>query len=130
DRVVQNVVDDCNDYFTNLKASEIGRAALGGPEIEERFNSPHGNVYHVDPLLFRFGPLRPAMGFGTYKTPVPGLYLSGAGTHPTGGLCGLPGKLAAQALLRDGRSGGASPIRRLIKAGTSASASRQPVGVS
>jgi phytoene dehydrogenase-like protein len=113
DRVVQGVVDDCADYFDNLKELEIGRLALGGPEIEARFNAPHGNVYHVDPLLFRFGPLRPAMGFGSYKTPVPGLWLSGAGTHPTGGLCGLPGKLAAQALLREGRSGGGSPIRRL-----------------
>jgi phytoene dehydrogenase-like protein len=114
ERVVQGVVDDCADYFDNLKDVEIARLALGGPELQERFNAPHGNVYHVDPLLFRFGPLRPAMGFGSYKTPVPGLWLSGAGTHPTGWLCGLPGKLAAQALLRDGRSGGASPIRRLM----------------
>jgi phytoene dehydrogenase-like protein len=111
EQVVQEVVDDCADYFDNLKELEIARLALGGPEIEARFNAPHGNVYHVDPLLFRFGPLRPAMGFGSYKSPVPGLYLSGAGTHPTGGLCGLPGKLAAQKLLKDGRSGGGSPIR-------------------
>jgi phytoene dehydrogenase-like protein len=124
DRVVQKVVDDCNDYITNLKELEIGRSALGGPELEARFNAPHGNVYHVDPLLFRFGPLRPAMGFGAYRTPVPGLYLSGAGTHPTGGLCGLPGKLAAQALLRDGRAGGRSPIRRGVRA---VSALRRPV---
>ena len=95
DRVAQGVVEDCADYFDNLKDLEIGRSVLGGPELEARFNAPHGNVYHVDPLLFRFGPLRPAMGFGSYKTPVPGLFLSGAGTHPTGGLCGLPGKLAA-----------------------------------
>jgi phytoene dehydrogenase-like protein len=113
DRVAQKVVDDCGEYFDNLKSSEIGRSVLGGPELEERFNSPYGNVYHVDPLLFRFGPLRPAMGFGSYKTPVPGLYLSGAGTHPTGGLCGLPGKLAAKEVLREGRSGGRSPLRRL-----------------
>ena len=125
DRVAQKVVDDCNDYFTNLKSSEIGRSVLGGPELEERFNAPHGNVYHVDPLMFRFGPLRPAMGFGSYKTPVPGLYLSGAGTHPTGGLCGLPGKLAAKELLRNGRTGGGSPIRRLaaLRAGKSGAGS-------
>lgn len=116
ERVVQGVVDDCADYYDNLKQAEIARLALGGPELEERFNAPHGNVYHVDPLLLRFGPLRPAMGFGAYKSPVPGLWLSGAGTHPTGGLCGLPGKLAAQALLREGRGGGASPIRRLVAA--------------
>jgi phytoene dehydrogenase-like protein len=134
DRVAQKVVDDCADYLDNLKATEIGRSVLGGPELEERFNSPYGNVYHVDPLLFRFGPLRPAMGFGSYKTPVPGLYLSGAGTHPTGGLCGLPGKLAAAELLRNGRSGGASPIRRLaaLRAGAASSGAPapQPVGVS
>jgi phytoene dehydrogenase-like protein len=112
ERVVKQVLDDCADYYDDLYELEIDRSVLGSPELEARFNSPHGNVYHVDPLLFRFGPLRPAMGFGAYKTPVPGLYLSGAGTHPTGGLCGLPGKLAAQALLREGRGGG-SPLRRL-----------------
>ncbi|HWE33269.1 MAG TPA: NAD(P)/FAD-dependent oxidoreductase [Solirubrobacteraceae bacterium] len=129
-RVGQGVVDDCGDYFDGLKELEVDRLVLGAPELEARFNSPHGNVYHVDPLLFRFGPLRPAMGFGAYRTPVPGLYLSGAGTHPTGGLCGLPGKLAAAAVLRDGRSGGRSPLGRGIRgavrsgrSGASASAS-------
>jgi phytoene dehydrogenase-like protein len=112
DRIGKQVMDDCAGYFDDLDALEIDRTVLGSPELEERFNSPHGNVYHVDPLLFRFGPLRPAMGFGAYRTPIPGLYLSGAGTHPTGGLCGLPGKLAAETVLRDGRSGGRSPLRR------------------
>jgi phytoene dehydrogenase-like protein len=139
ERVTKQVLDDCTDYYDGLYELEIDRSVLGGPEIEERFNAPHGNVYHVDPLLLRFGPLRPAMGFGTYKTPVPGLYLSGAGTHPTGGLCGLPGKFAAETVLREGRSGGGSPIRRLASRarsgvsapnGTSAAArgpAKQPV---
>jgi phytoene dehydrogenase-like protein len=115
ERIAKQVLDECADYYDDLYALEIDRAVLGAPEIEERFNAPHGNVYHVDPLLFRFGPLRPAMGFGSYRTPVPGLYLSGAGTHPTGGLCGLPGKLAAETVLRDVRGGG-SPRRRLGRA--------------
>ncbi|MDT5108479.1 MAG: hypothetical protein QOE20_369, partial [Mycobacterium sp.] len=62
------------------------------------------NVFHVDPLITRFGPLKPAAGFGAYRTPVQGLYLSGAGTHPVGGVCALPGKLAAQTVLRDQRT--------------------------
>ena len=74
---------------------------LGGPDIEERFNAPAGNVYHVDPLITRFGPMKPAPGLGAYRLPIDGLYLSGAGTHPVGGVCGLPGKLAAQTALRD-----------------------------
>jgi hypothetical protein len=48
------------------------------------------------------GPLRPALGAGGYRTPLSGLYLSGAGTHPQGGVSGLPGKLSAQTVLLDG----------------------------
>jgi phytoene dehydrogenase-like protein len=123
ERIAKQVLDDCANYYDGIAELEIGRVVLGGPDIEQRFNAPHGNVYHVDPLLMRFGPLRPAMGFGAYKTPVAGLYLSGAGTHPTGGLCGIPGKLAAQTVLREGRSGGRSPIRRFVRAPARAAAS-------
>jgi len=101
DEIGNRVLKDCATYFDGLDSLEIDRTVLGGPDLEERFNAPWGNVYHVDPLPTRFGPLKPALGLGAYKTPVDGLYLSGASTHPTGGVCALPGKLAAQTLLRD-----------------------------
>ena len=43
----------------------------------------------------------PPAGSGRHRTPVQGLYLSGAGTGPTGGIAGTPGRAAAQALLAD-----------------------------
>lgn len=95
------VLKDCSQYYVGLDSLEIDRAVLGGPDIEKRFNAPAGNVYHVDPMMSRFGPMRPAQGLGSFRTPVGGLYLSGAGTHPTGGVCAIPGKLAAQTLLKD-----------------------------
>jgi len=101
DEIGNGVLKDCSQYYTGLDTLEIDRAVLGGPDLEKRFNAPAGNVYHVDPLISRFGPMRPALGLGEYRLPVKGLYLSGAGTHPTGGVCALPGKLAAQTLLRD-----------------------------
>lgn len=101
DKVGDSVLRDSAQYYHGLGELEIDRAVLGGPDIEQRFNAPAGNVYHVDPLITRFGPLKPAMGLGAYRTPVEGLYLSGAGTHPVGGVCALPGKLAAQTALRD-----------------------------
>jgi phytoene dehydrogenase-like protein len=106
DEIGQKVLADAAQFYEGLDSLEIGREVLGGPDIEARFNAPAGNVYHVDPLPSRFGPLKPALGFGSYKTPIDGLYLSGASTHPTGGVCALPGKLAAQTLLRSTRSGG------------------------
>jgi phytoene dehydrogenase-like protein len=92
------------DYFEGLESMTIERRVFNIPDLETRFNVPGGNVYHVDPALMRMGPLRPASGFGKYETPVDGLFLSGAGTHPTGGISGIPGKLSAETLLRKMRS--------------------------
>lgn len=60
----------------------------------------------------RFGGLRPAQGFGGYETPVPGLWITGAGTHPTGGISGLPGKNAAEALIKANREGSRNRLRK------------------
>ena len=87
---------------------------MSAPELEERFNVPDGNVYHVEPVGMRFGGLRPAQGFGGYETPVPGLWITGAGTHPTGGISGLPGKNAAEALIRAKKGGALQRLRSRI----------------
>jgi phytoene dehydrogenase-like protein len=50
-----------------------------------------------DQLLF----MRPVRGWANYRTPVGGLYLCGAGTHPGGGVTGANGRNAARELLRD-----------------------------
>ena len=106
EEIGQRVLADSAQYFDGLESLEIGRTVLGGPDIEQRFNAPAGNVYHVDPIPTRFGPCKPALGLGGYATPVDGLYLTGASTHPTGGVCAIPGKLAAQTLIRHARTGG------------------------
>jgi phytoene dehydrogenase-like protein len=73
-----------------------------------------GSLYHgemaLDQLLF----MRPVAGCGRYRTPVAGLYLCGAGTHPGGGLTGAPGYNAAREILADWRrsSGGAPGSRQ------------------
>jgi phytoene dehydrogenase-like protein len=45
--------------------------------------------------------LRPVPGAAQYKTPVEGLYLCGAGSHPGGGVMGNAGQNAATAILRN-----------------------------
>jgi phytoene dehydrogenase-like protein len=101
DQIAKNVLDDCAKYYEGLDSLEIARRVLTPHDIEERFGAPEGNVYHVDPIVSRFGPSRPAMGLGGYKTPVPGLYLSGSGTHPIAGINGMPGMNAAKTLIRN-----------------------------
>jgi phytoene dehydrogenase-like protein len=64
----------------------------------------------------RFGPLRPHLSFGGYETPVPGLWITGAGTHPTGGISGIPGMNAAKHLIKRSRQGDAvrTRVRSLV----------------
>jgi phytoene dehydrogenase-like protein len=91
-------------YIDRLDELVIDQRVMTPVDVAERFRSPDGNVYHVDPIATRFGPLRPAAGFAGYKSPVAGLFVSGAGTHPSAGICGVPGKQAARSVLRALRS--------------------------
>lgn len=76
--------------------TEIGRVVTTPADFEDRFAAPAGAFFHVDMLPNRLGGLRPAKGFGGYETPVQRLYLAGASAHPSGGVTGWPGRLAAQ----------------------------------
>jgi phytoene dehydrogenase-like protein len=83
-------------FAPEIPSLEIARQVMSAPDFEQRFRSPDGNVYHVDPTAMRFGPLRPALGLSGFRTSIDGLILSGGGMHPSAGICGVPGKLAAR----------------------------------
>jgi phytoene dehydrogenase-like protein len=100
DAAAQQEIDRLARLTRGLPELEIARQVMSPPDFEERFRSPDGNVYHVDPTAMRFGPLRPALGFSGVTCPVDGLILSGGGMHPSAGICGIPGKLAADAAAR------------------------------
>ncbi|OXR45168.1 Phytoene desaturase (neurosporene-forming) [Nocardia cerradoensis] len=85
---------------TGISELEIGRWVETPEDLEHRLGAANGCIYHVDQVVTRLGPLRPARGWGKHATDVPGLVLSGAGTHPGGGVSGIPGQLAARAALR------------------------------
>lgn len=74
---------------------------LAPPDIERLFALTGGNIFHgamtPDRLLF----LRPLPGWARYRTPIHGLYLCGAGTHPGGGIIGACGRNAAGEIRRD-----------------------------
>ncbi len=99
DRVLA-LVDEVAPGFS---ASVLHRDVLGPPELEDVFGLTGGNIFHgamtLDRLLF----LRPFPGWGRYRTPVAGLWLCGAGTHPGGGVMGACGRNAAREILRQRR---------------------------
>lgn len=86
--------------ISGLDELEIGRHVESPDDLSRRTGTSRGSLYHVDHVPTRMGPLRPAWGAGGHATALKGLVLSGAGTHPGGGVSGLPGRLAAERLLR------------------------------
>ena len=79
------------------------RVAWTPLDLEQKFGLREGAVTQgelgLDQILF----MRPVAGFGRHDTPIAGLYLGGAGTHPGPGVLGGAGWLAARRLLADRR---------------------------
>jgi phytoene dehydrogenase-like protein len=46
--------------------------------------------------------MRPTLGWAQHTTPVAGLFLCGAGTHPGGSVIGINGRNAAMEVLNEG----------------------------
>ena len=91
------------EVFPKLPDLIEHRQVLSPLDLERLIGLTGGHALHgdmaPDQLLF----MRPVRGYGDYRTPIPGLYLCGAGTHPGGGVTGANGRNAAREVLGDAR---------------------------
>ncbi len=78
---------------------------LAPRDIEERFGLLGGNIMQGELAPDQMFSFRPIPNYGDYRSPVAGLYLCGSGTHPGGGVMGVPGRNAASVILRDHKRG-------------------------
>lgn len=99
-KVGDRVLDKLAEYAPNLKNSMIARRVESPAELGERLGSYKGNYYHLDMTLDQMVFLRPLPEIANYKTPVEGLFLTGAGTHPGGSISGMPGRNCARVFLQ------------------------------
>ncbi len=97
------VIDAVCEYAPNLRDAILHRQVLTPQDLEDEFGLTGGNIFHGDLSLQQLFFLRPAPGWANYTTPLRGLYQCGSGTHPGGGICGAPGRLAALRVLQDTR---------------------------
>ena len=88
-------------YAPNVPGAVVARRVFTPPDLEERFGITEGNIFHGDISLTQMFFMRPLPGWAHYRTPIDGLYLCGAGTHPGGGVTGAPGYNAAHRILKD-----------------------------
>ena len=70
-------------------------------DLERTFGLTGGNIFQGAMSLSQLFSLRPVAGWADHRTPIDGLYLCGAASHPGGGVTGAPGYNAAREVLKD-----------------------------
>ena len=88
-------------HAPGFTASIVGEDILTPLDLERVFALPRGQICHAAMALDQLVSLRPVEGLARYATPIPGLYLGGAGCHPGGGVMGAAGRNAAREILAD-----------------------------
>ena len=102
------VVETLCEYAPNLKGNIVGTYTITPLDLEREYGMTGGNIFHGGMFLNQLFGSRPVPGWSDYRSPVEGLYLCGAGTHPGGAVNGAPGHNAAQVVLQDLGLGGRS----------------------
>jgi phytoene dehydrogenase-like protein len=97
DSVVRKIAESA----PNVPGAIIARQVLTPLDLERTYGLTEGNIFHGELSLEQLFFMRPVPGWSQYRTPIKGLYLCGAGTHPGGGVTGAPGHNAAHQVLRD-----------------------------
>jgi phytoene dehydrogenase-like protein len=103
DEVAELMLQTVDAFAPGFRKSVLGMQALSPLDLERTFGLIGGDIMHGRLDLDQMFSARPVLGFGNYRTPIRGLYMCGAGTHPGGGVSGIPGHNAAREILRDRR---------------------------
>jgi phytoene dehydrogenase-like protein len=105
------VVDLLAKYAPNLKELIVQRQVITPLDLEQVYGLSGGQIFHGEQSLDQFFAFRPVIGWAQYRTPIKGLYLCGAGTHPGGGVTGGPGANASKEIVKDFKKGTLSSQR-------------------
>ena len=105
DEYAARVLKALGEFAPTLESSVEHLEVLTPKDIEDRFGLIGGNIMQGELTPDQLFSFRPIPGHGDYRTPVAGMYLCGSGTHPGGGVMGVPGRNAASVILRDHKRG-------------------------
>lgn len=94
------VIKTLSEYAPNLPNLILKRQVISPLDLQETYGFTGGQIFHGELALDQLYTMRPLLGWARYRTPIDGLFLCGAGTHPGAGLTGASGALAARAILK------------------------------
>jgi phytoene dehydrogenase-like protein len=101
DRLEAQLLAQIARFVPAVGRSVVASRLFTPADLEATFGITEGNIFpgdlRPDQLFF----MRPVPGHARYASPLPALYLCGAGTHPGGGVTGAPGHNAAHRIVAD-----------------------------
>ena len=99
DEFADRVIAVMSEYAPGLADRVVAREVITPLDLERDFRMSGGHWHHGELAPDQMFMLRPVPGYAQYATPLPGLYLCGAGAHPGGGVMGAAGMNAARRVI-------------------------------
>jgi len=103
EEVGEKLIDVVSRYAPDIRDCIVDWSLFTPIDLQKRVALTDGNIRHLDMVPDQFLANRPLQGWSDYGTPIEGLYLCGAGTHPGGEVSGAPGHNAAHNILSQWR---------------------------
>jgi phytoene dehydrogenase-like protein len=91
-------------YAPNIRDLIVDRQIITPFDMEQHYGLTGGHIFHGEHAMDQLFASRPILGWARYRSPIKGLYLCSAGTHPGGGITGGPGANASREIIKDLRS--------------------------
>jgi phytoene dehydrogenase-like protein len=95
------IIATLSEYAPDIGQLIKGQRVITPVDLETKYGFRGGHIHHGEMSLDQLFAFRPVIGCARYRTPIEGLYLCGAGTHPGGGLSGASGFNASREVIRD-----------------------------
>lgn len=102
EREADKLIDVVERHAPGFAASILRLHVQTPPDLESELGLRNGNVMHLEMTLDQMFSLRPTAEDARYRlSGAEGVYLTGASTHPGGGVFGASGRSAARTVLSD-----------------------------
>jgi phytoene dehydrogenase-like protein len=100
DQICGRAIDTLSHYAPGIREQILHKEFLTPADLEQTCHVTGGHWHHTEFAMDQLLMMRPTYEAAQYSTPIPGLFLCGAGCHPGGDITGAAGHNAAQEILR------------------------------
>ena len=100
DQMCERAIDTIAKYAPRIREQIIHSELLTPSDLEQNYRVTGGHWHHAEFAIDQMLMMRPTYEAAQYATPIPGLFLCGAGCHPGGDIMGAAGHNAAHEILR------------------------------